>query len=363
MATHEFEAPKNFICEELGNRIGRTIMSGVKEHFHVIITLPVHPEGALNDGSVMTQVHWTMQSLVFGSFSLLNRVRRFIKAKELFDAKAKDWKEVLSEVEDRRYEDIDLERCREYVTLLNLRNWEKLGDRYVTEQIYVHNKTMIVDDRFAIVGSANINDRSMLGSRDSEIAVLIADTETEQHDIDGSGKPKITRNFARTLRKALWSKIFGITGNVRPAASLKMAVEQPANPASWKAIQQIADANTAVYEAAFPFIPRDRPHKEAPLRSDFASIWPMWNPNGKPEDIMMPFNESFWLQQQTSSSAATKLTQIKGFIVSLAIYWTKNENNNLLYATSLVVEAVPQNASSLKEQAALSVVENRQGAV
>ena len=30
---------------------------------------------------------------------------------------------------------------------------------------------MIVDDRSVIMGSANINDRSMLGYRDSEIAV------------------------------------------------------------------------------------------------------------------------------------------------------------------------------------------------
>lgn len=30
---------------------------------------------------------------------------------------------------------------------------------------------MIVDDKIVIMGSANINDRSMKGSRDSEIAV------------------------------------------------------------------------------------------------------------------------------------------------------------------------------------------------
>mgnify|MGYP003877630065 CR=1 FL=1 len=30
---------------------------------------------------------------------------------------------------------------------------------------------MIVDDRQVIIGSANINDRSMMGNRDSEVAV------------------------------------------------------------------------------------------------------------------------------------------------------------------------------------------------
>lgn len=42
--------------------------------------------------------------------------------------------------------------------------------------MYVHDKLMIVDDRVVIIGSANINDRSMLGHRDSELAIRIEDT-------------------------------------------------------------------------------------------------------------------------------------------------------------------------------------------
>ena len=37
--------------------------------------------------------------------------------------------------------------------------------------VYVHSKGMIVDDEYVILGSANINERSMAGSRDTEIAV------------------------------------------------------------------------------------------------------------------------------------------------------------------------------------------------
>ena len=37
--------------------------------------------------------------------------------------------------------------------------------------IYVHSKGMIVDDEFLLMGSANINQRSMEGTRDTEIAV------------------------------------------------------------------------------------------------------------------------------------------------------------------------------------------------
>ena len=37
--------------------------------------------------------------------------------------------------------------------------------------IYVHSKMMIVDDSYVIVGSANINQRSMAGTRDTEMAI------------------------------------------------------------------------------------------------------------------------------------------------------------------------------------------------
>ena len=49
-----------------------------------------------------------------------------------------------------------------------------LGDTFrqtMRQMIYVHSKMMIVDDAYIIVGSANINERSLSGTRDSEIAV------------------------------------------------------------------------------------------------------------------------------------------------------------------------------------------------
>lgn len=48
---------------------------------------------------------------------------------------------------------------------------------YVSELLYIHDKLMIVDDRIVLMGSANINDRSQLGNRDSEVAMLVEDTE------------------------------------------------------------------------------------------------------------------------------------------------------------------------------------------
>lgn len=61
----------------------------------------------------------------------------------------------------------------DYFVVYGLRTHAVLPNgKPITEQIYVHSKLLIVDDRKMIVGSANINDRSLLGTRDSEIAVI-----------------------------------------------------------------------------------------------------------------------------------------------------------------------------------------------
>jgi phospholipase D1/2 len=44
-------------------------------------------------------------------------------------------------------------------------------------QVYVHSKLLIVDDRTVLVGSANVNDRSQLGARDSEMACVVRDSD------------------------------------------------------------------------------------------------------------------------------------------------------------------------------------------
>jgi len=46
-----------------------------------------------------------------------------------------------------------------------------LAQKFRRFMIYVHSKGMIVDDEYVLIGSANINQRSMDGSRDTEIAM------------------------------------------------------------------------------------------------------------------------------------------------------------------------------------------------
>ncbi len=51
----------------------------------------------------------------------------------------------------------------DYIYFFGLRKWDVLLGSPITEIIYVHSKLMIVDDKRAICGSANINDRSLTG--------------------------------------------------------------------------------------------------------------------------------------------------------------------------------------------------------
>lgn len=56
---------------------------------------------------------------------------------------------------------------KDYIEFYALRNHGVLMGNPVTEMIYIHTKLMIVDDNVVICGSANINDRSQEGNRDS----------------------------------------------------------------------------------------------------------------------------------------------------------------------------------------------------
>lgn len=70
------------------------------------------------------------------------------------------------------------------------------------EQIFVHAKTMIIDDRYLVIGSGNLNRRSM--KTDSEIGVAVVDTDSVGSKI--RGKQRQVGRLALQYRKALWSE-------------------------------------------------------------------------------------------------------------------------------------------------------------
>ena len=95
-----------------------------------------------------------------------------------------------------------IEDPSEYITFHGMRNWTVLMGNLLQEIIYVHSKLMIVDDKFVICGSANINDRSLLGSRDSELACLVKDEEFNYTEMNG--RLVRTGKYASTLRKKIF---------------------------------------------------------------------------------------------------------------------------------------------------------------
>lgn len=98
----------------------------------------------------------------------------------------------------------------EYIQFYSLRKWGSIGPKKLltTEQLYIHAKTMIVDDRIAIIGSANINERSMRGVRDSEVASMVIDKRMIDSTMDG--KHYKVGHFAHSLRMRLMREHLGV---------------------------------------------------------------------------------------------------------------------------------------------------------
>lgn len=69
--------------------------------------------------------------------------------------------------------------------------------------IYVHSKLMIVDDEYILVGSANINQRSLDGSRDSEIAI---GAFQNGYTLAGHPRGPLPRGQVAGFRKALFKE-------------------------------------------------------------------------------------------------------------------------------------------------------------
>jgi phospholipase D1/2 len=163
---------------EIKNPIGTALVQRIKQahrnkkKFRVIILLPLLP-GFDRIDTIKAVQYYNLRSIKFGEFSIY---------KELYRAGIRD--------------------PSEYITFHGLRNWSVLMGKLVQEIIYVHSKLMIVDDRHVICGSANINDRSMLGKRDSEVAALITDEEFVDSVLDGK-KLKVGK-YAFSLRQKIF---------------------------------------------------------------------------------------------------------------------------------------------------------------
>jgi phospholipase D1/2 len=81
-------------------------------------------------------------------------------------------------------------------------------DNWIQEELYIHGKLLIVDDRIVVCGSSNLNDRSQLGSHDSELSIVMEDTRKVTSTMDG--RPFEAGLHASTLRRYLWREHLGL---------------------------------------------------------------------------------------------------------------------------------------------------------
>ncbi|CAK4622001.1 unnamed protein product [Aphanomyces euteiches] len=189
-----------------------------QETFRVMFIMPLLPcfEGAVtsaDSANLRAVMHWQYSTICRGGNSLLERLAR--------------------EVPDPS----------QYIVFFGLRQQGILSGRVVTEQIYIHSKIMIIDDRVTIIGSANLNDRSLCGDRDSEIAVVLEDSTMEFANFNG--KQCSVGHFGHRLRNKLFEEHLGTY------------MEDPISERNWARIRRLANANTDIYERVFQCFPTD----------------------------------------------------------------------------------------------------------
>ena len=182
----------HIIPAEITQKIIEKINSG--EHFCAYIVVPMHPEGDPASKPVQEILHWQHRTMEM----MYKMIADAIAANEL-ETHPTDYLSFYCLGKRETAEDIpeDLpvpepetpaNTCREQGRFM----------------IYVHSKMMIVDDDYIIIGSANINQRSMGGTRDSEIAV---GGFQPLHTIETSdGLP---RGDVFSFRTALWAEHLG----------------------------------------------------------------------------------------------------------------------------------------------------------
>uniref|UniRef100_A0A8C6W784 Phospholipase n=1 Tax=Nannospalax galili TaxID=1026970 RepID=A0A8C6W784_NANGA len=185
-----------------------------------------------------------------------------------------------------------------YISFCGLRTHAELEGSLVTELIYVHSKLLIADDDTVIIGSANINDRSMLGKRDSEMAIIVQDTEKVPSVMDGTEYQ--AGPFAQGLRLQCFRVVLGYLSD--PSEDLQ-------DPVSDKFFKEIwvstAARNATIYDKVFRCLPNDEVHNLMQLR----------------EFINKPI-----LAKEDPIRAEEELKKIRGFLVQFPFYFLSEEN-------------------------------------
>ncbi|CAI0414134.1 unnamed protein product [Linum tenue] len=101
--------------------------------------------------------------------------------------------------------------------------------------IYIHSKGMIVDDEYVIIGSANINQRSLEGTRDTEIAM---GAYQPRHTLTARSRP---HGQIYGYRKSLWAEHVG--------GGLEECFERPESVECVRRVRAIGEQNWRQFAA------------------------------------------------------------------------------------------------------------------
>jgi len=124
----------------------------------------------------------------------------------------------------------------------------------VHAMVFVHSKFIVVDDKLMLCGSANFNDRSFMGDRDSELCTLCSDDDLI--DVSFGGVPARAGRKIHEARVRLMENHTGILwASDTPAYKYGERASTFADPLSPNAIStwdKQADRNAFIYRSVFP---------------------------------------------------------------------------------------------------------------
>ncbi|VFV27809.1 phospholipase d1-like isoform 2 [Lynx pardinus] len=269
-------ADDKVVFNKIGDAIAQRILKAHRENqrYRVYVVIPLLPgfEGDISTGggnALQAIMHFNYRTMCRGENSILGQL------------KAKLGNQWIN-----------------YISFCGLRTHAELEGNLVTELIYVHSKLLIADDNTVIIGSANINDRSMLGKRDSEMAVIVQDTETVPSVMDGEEYQ--AGRFAQGLRLQSFRVVLGYLSD--PSENIQDPVSDKFFKEVWVAT---AARNATIYDKVFRCLPNDEVHNLIQLR-DFIS---------KPI-----------LAKEDPIRAEEELKKIRGFLVQFPFYFLSEES-------------------------------------
>ena len=263
---------QNTIAYEIRQRIIKAYEEGKK--FRVMIFIPLLPGFAGEP-----EESGTLQIILKYTYAAICRNYGTSIIEKLRERMGEDWKN--------------------YIGFYSLRNHDLVNGIPTTEIIYIHSKLMIVDDKKVIIGSANINDRSMLGDRDSEFCVLIQESEKRNFIMDG--KRTGSSNFAHSFRTNLMAEHLGLN----PKDEILF---DPLKDELWSLLMNTAKNNTEIYRKLFYCYPDDN-------MKTFDEVLKMKKPNKLEEKELNELKELYQKEKDN----------IKGHVVEFPLHFLEEE--------------------------------------